>query len=126
MHKKFLSRIVKIIGLFGCRFALFFALFLSIYSIESKPQPLQELRAVWITNVDSYVLFTDKAIADGMDYLSSIGINVIFPVVWNKGYTLYPSNIMNYHFNTPIIPQFAGRDPLDRIIVEAHRKEVIA
>jgi len=89
-------------------------------------QPLRELRGVWITNVDSYLLFNDNSITDGMNYLASIGVNVIFPVVWNKGYTLYPSQVMQNHFGVPIIPvsQFANRDPLERILVEAHKNGI--
>lgn len=87
-------------------------------------QPKKEMRAVWITNVDSDVLFDDTKIASAMDYLASIGINVVFPVVWNKGYTLYPSRIMDSIFQKPIIPQFAGRDPLKKLIIEAHRNGI--
>ncbi|HPN37075.1 MAG TPA: family 10 glycosylhydrolase [Melioribacteraceae bacterium] len=87
-------------------------------------QTLNEMRAVWITNVDSDVLMTDVKIAEAMDYLESIGINVIFPVVWNKGYTIYPSQIMNSEFGLPIWPSVAGRDPLKRVVVEAHRNGI--
>ncbi len=87
-------------------------------------QPKKEMRAVWITNVDSDVLFDDTKIATAMDYLASVGINVVFPVVWNKGYTLYPSRIMDSLFQVPIIPAFAGRDPLKKLIVEAHRNGI--
>lgn len=84
-------------------------------------QTKTEFRAVWLTNVDSPVLFTDKNITDAMNYLAEKGFNVIFPVVWNKGYTLYPSQVMQDRFNTPIWSTFAGRDPLKKIILEAHR-----
>ncbi len=84
-------------------------------------QQKQEMRAVWITNVDSYVLFTDNAIRDAVNYLAERGFNVIFPVVWNKGYTLYPSTVMNNLFGKPIWPNFTGRDPLKKIVLEAHR-----
>ncbi|GJQ64558.1 MAG: hypothetical protein SCALA702_36110 [Melioribacteraceae bacterium] len=80
-----------------------------------------ELRGVWITNVDSDVMFTDAKIAEAMDYLASININVVFPVVWNKGYPLFPSETMDEYFGVSIWPTFAGRDPLQTIITEAHR-----
>jgi uncharacterized lipoprotein YddW (UPF0748 family) len=99
-------------------------LFLFLLPFLAFSQPKKELRAVWITNVDSDVLFDDAKIASAMDYLAGIGINVIFPVVWNKGYTLYPSRIMDSIFQKPIIPQFAGRDPLKKIIIEAHRNGI--
>ncbi|MFZ5515600.1 MAG: family 10 glycosylhydrolase [Candidatus Zhuqueibacterota bacterium] len=90
-------------------------------------QTVSEFRAVKITNVDSDVLFSDAAIAEAMDYLSSIGINVILPVVWNGHqadgvYTLYPSAVMDSMFGRPLYPYFpAARDPLKRVIIEAHR-----
>lgn len=91
---------------------------------DAAAQPLQELRGVWLTNVDSYVLYTPKAIADAMDYLAGMGINVVFPVVWNKGYTLYPSKIMDSLFKAPILPGFANPDPLKNVIIEAHRNGI--
>ncbi|NWF50222.1 MAG: family 10 glycosylhydrolase, partial [Ignavibacteriaceae bacterium] len=76
-----------------------------------------------MTNVDSYVLNTDNSIVEAMNYLSSIGFNVVFPVVYNKGYTLYPSQIMDSLFDAPTIPDpaFQNRDFLTRLIIEAHR-----
>lgn len=88
---------------------------------STQAQNLEELRAVKITNVDSQVLFSDEAIANAMDYLASIGINAVLPVVQNAGYTQYPSEVMNRHFGKPIDPRFAGRDPLGTLIREAHR-----
>ncbi len=85
------------------------------------PQRLKEFRAVKLTNVDSNVLFTDQNIADAMDYLASIGVNVVLPVVWNAAYTQYRSAVMDSMFGVPIHTQFAGRDPLERIVIEAHR-----
>ncbi len=89
-------------------------------------QEQSELRAVWLTNVDSNVLSSDQNITEAMDYLASIGVNVVFPVVYNKGYTLYPSTIMDGLFNAPVLPgsPFVGRDFLDRLVIEAHRNGI--
>jgi len=84
-------------------------------------QPPKEFRAVKLTNVDSNVMFTDQNIADAMDYLASIGVNVVLPVVWNAAYTQYQSEVMDSIFGVSIHPQFSGRDPLERIVIEAHR-----
>jgi len=83
-----------------------------------------EIRGVWITNVDSDVLFSKQAIAGAMDYLAERGFNMVFPVVWNKGLTLYPSDVMAEYFGEAfrIDTVFAnGRDPLQELIVEARR-----
>jgi uncharacterized lipoprotein YddW (UPF0748 family) len=89
----------------------------------SSAQVKQELRAAWLTNVDSNVLFTDQSISEALDYLASAGFNVVFPVVYNKGYTLYPSKVMQNLFNAPVLPNsaFINRDFLERLTIEAHR-----
>ncbi|MDP2303923.1 MAG: family 10 glycosylhydrolase [Ignavibacteria bacterium] len=94
------------------------------FQLITFSQTKEELRAVWITNVDSDILNSDRTIASAMNYLADIGINVVFPVVWNKGYTIYQSEIMQNIFNAPIIPNFSGRDPLNRLIIEAHRNGI--
>lgn len=95
-------------------------LFISTLSLFGQ---ISQLRATWLTNVDSYVLTSDASIVEAVNYLSSIGVNVIFPVVYNKGYTLYPSSIMDSLFNAPTIPDisFRNRDFLERLVIEAHR-----
>jgi uncharacterized lipoprotein YddW (UPF0748 family) len=98
----------------------FFCLLLFVSSCL-YPQRLKEFRAVKLTNVDSNVLFTDQNIADAMDYLASIGVNVVLPVVWNAAYTQYRSAVMDSMFGVPIHTQFSGRDPLERLVIEAHR-----
>jgi len=94
-----------------------------LFNFSLFAQPLQQFRATWLTNVDSYVLATDNSIVEAVTYLSSIGVNVIFPVVYNKGYTIYPSEIMDSLFNAPTIPDvsFQNRDFLERLVIEAHR-----
>lgn len=89
-------------------------------------QPKNELRAVWMTNVASNVLTSDQNIVEAMDYLASVGINVVFPVVYNSGYTLYPSKVMKDLFGVAAFPSSAynTRDFLDRLVIEAHRNGI--
>ncbi|BAY07189.1 glycoside hydrolase family 10 protein [Calothrix sp. NIES-2098] len=82
---------------------------------------LIETRGVWLTNTDSKVLKSQQRIAEAMDFLAETGFNVVFPVVWNKGVTQYPSQTMLQTFGVEIDPGFVDRDPLAEIIVEARR-----
>jgi uncharacterized lipoprotein YddW (UPF0748 family) len=93
------------------------------FSLNAQTVYQKELRGVWITNVASDVLNSKEKIAAAMDYLAKNGFNVVYPVVWNKGYTLYPSATMQTLFNKDQDPYFKNqlRDPLQEIIVEAHR-----
>lgn len=84
-------------------------------------QPIEEMRGVKLTNVDSDVLSSPSSIAGAMDYLHSIGINAVLPVVFNAGYTQYPSGVMDSLFGGKIDPEFEGWDPLQTLITEAHR-----
>lgn len=80
-----------------------------------------ELHGVWLTNVDSRVLYSADAIAEAMDFLAATGFNAVFPVVWNKGFTLFPSKVMQATFEVEIDPEHQGRDPLEEVIIQAHR-----
>lgn len=96
-------------------------LVLSVYSLPVQSQPIEELRAVKITNVDSQVLFSDEAIAAAMDFLAATGINAVLPVVQNAGWTQYPSEVMEREFGVRMDPRLAGRDPLGVLVREARR-----
>jgi hypothetical protein len=57
----------------------------------TPPGPDQELRGVWLTNIDSQVLFSTEALESAVDRLADLNFNTLYPTVWNWGYTLYPS-----------------------------------
>ena len=60
-------------------------------SPDSIPPPSTELRGVWLTNIDSQVLFSREALESAIDTLAALNFNTVYPTVWNWGYTLYPS-----------------------------------
>jgi uncharacterized lipoprotein YddW (UPF0748 family) len=80
-----------------------------------------EIRGVWLTTTDSQVFHSQQNIAAAMNLLAETGFNVVFPVVWNKAMTLYPSSTMRQTFGIEIDPAYIGRDPLAEMIVEARR-----
>ncbi|WP_072016229.1 glycoside hydrolase family 10 protein [Leptolyngbya sp. KIOST-1] len=53
--------------------------------------PLRETRGVWLTNIDSQVLFSTEALQTAVNRLADLNFNTLYPVVWNYGHTLYPS-----------------------------------
>ncbi|HOC89551.1 MAG TPA: family 10 glycosylhydrolase [bacterium] len=101
------------------KITLLICLGMAALSPAQEAQP--ELRGVWLTDVDSKVLFSRKNIAEAMRFLAGHHFNVVFPVVWNQGYTLYPSALMDSLFGIPIDPAHRGRDPLAEVIEEAHK-----
>lgn len=106
-----------------CAFAL--AILLSPFqSLQSQEADVVQLRGVWLTNVDSKVLYSPKSIDAAMQFLADHHFNVVFPVVWNDALTLYPSRVMDSLFHKPIDPDFAGWDPLAELIAAAQRRNI--
>ncbi|MBW4465764.1 MAG: family 10 glycosylhydrolase [Pegethrix bostrychoides GSE-TBD4-15B] len=79
------------------------------------------VRGVWLTNVASKVLQSRERIKRAMHLLADSGFNTLYPVVWNKGWTLYKSAEMQRQFGADfgIDPLYGSRDPLQEIVEEA-------
>ena len=105
---------------FAAQFSL--AIVLSALIGCQSSQPPSEVRGVWLTNVDSNVLESRENIARAMQFLADHHFNVVFPVVWNKGFTLYQSATMDSLFGYSIDTLYSGRDPLAELIEEAHAR----
>ena len=74
-------------------------------------------KAVWLTNVDSQVINSRENLAQGLSRLSELGFDTIYPAVWQRGYTLYPSEIARELTGAVVLPNspFVGRDLLAEI-----------
>jgi uncharacterized lipoprotein YddW (UPF0748 family) len=77
---------------------------------------MKKIRGVWLTTAASNVFDSNANIVAAMKLLADTGFNTVFPVVWNNGYTLYPSEVLNKSFGVKISPRFAGRDILQETI----------
>ncbi len=90
--------------------------------LPTLPQPsfpTQEIRGVWLTNIDSQVLFNPQLLRSAIEELGALKFNTVYPVVWNWGYTLYPSQVMRQVMGEAIDPRepgLRGRDPLAELV----------
>lgn len=82
------------------------------------------VRGVWLTNVASQALNSRENIRAAVELCHQSGINNIYVVTWNNGRSLYQSEVMKSYFGIPIMESFAGRDPLQEVIEEAHIKNI--
>ncbi|MBW4447190.1 MAG: family 10 glycosylhydrolase [Spirirestis rafaelensis WJT71-NPBG6] len=80
---------------------------------------MKKIRGVWLTTAASNVLDSKANIVEAMKLLADTGFNTVFPVVWNNGYTLYPSAVLKKNFGIEILPAFTGRDILAEVIEAA-------
>lgn len=61
--------------------------------ISPNSSSATELRGVWLTNIDSDVLFGRDRLRQALQKLDELNFNTVYPAVWNWGYTLYPSRV---------------------------------
>ncbi|WP_413162357.1 glycoside hydrolase family 10 protein [Capilliphycus salinus ALCB114379] len=88
--------------------------------------PTGEIRGVWLTNIDSDVLLSATSVVEAIDSLSQLKFNTLYPVVWNRGYTQFPSQVMKRIIDLELdpAPGLAGRDVLQEIITQAKAKSM--
>lgn len=102
--------------------------------LPPQPEPNTEVRGVWLTNIDSDVLFSQSELAEGIQRLKAMHINTLYPVVWNMGYTQYPSEVGErllgrkqrlWPGENPAFEQAQGdRDMLQELIELAHAEDM--
>ncbi|WP_413167075.1 glycoside hydrolase family 10 protein [Capilliphycus salinus ALCB114379] len=88
----------------------------------------EEIRGVWITNVNSGVLFVPGGTQRALDQLSQLNFNTVYPVFWNRGTTFYRSAIarrVTGRFQD-ILLNFVhlGEDVFSDIISQAHQRDL--
>jgi len=76
--------------------------------------PAKEIRGVWLTNVDSDVLFSRTKVDHTLQQLADYHFNTVYPAVWSWGYTLFPSHVAEraIGYKQGLYPDFddTGRD----------------
>jgi uncharacterized lipoprotein YddW (UPF0748 family) len=99
------------------------------YTITANIQPQETgVRAVWVTNVASSVLFSESALTDMVDKLAELNFNTICVCTYNKSQTLFPSQTLATVLGTtPAQTVFSGcswGDVLGKLIEKAHAKNI--
>lgn len=74
-----------------------------IREIESVARS-QQVRGVWLTNVDSKILYSPEALERAFRRAASAGLNTVYISVWNKGHTLYPSPVAEKYLGRKVEP----------------------
>lgn len=86
--------------------------------------PSHEIRGVWLTNIDSEVLYSPQLLQQAIQDLAQLKFNTLYPVVWNWGYTQYPSQVAKRAIGYAIDPRpsgLRGRDVLAEVIQQGKK-----
>ena len=94
----------------------------------APPPPNQEIRGVWLTNVGSGVLFTPWGIERAFKQLTQLQFNTLYPVVWNRGHTFYPSDLAHQTTGRSQNPTLSlthpGEDVLGKMVKLGQRDHI--
>ncbi len=109
-------------------------------AMPSRTANRSEIRGVWITNIDSDVLFDRTRLKNSISQLQKLNFNTLYPVVWNWGYSLYPSKIAAQEVGQAVMPKksietllgrplpanegLASRDVLKEIVDQGHKAKM--
>jgi uncharacterized lipoprotein YddW (UPF0748 family) len=90
-----------------------------------RPSNGNELRGIWLTNVDSDVLLSTPSLHKAIKRLKRLNFNTLYPTVWNGGYTLYPSKVAKNSFGVEVdpIPELQSRDMLAETVQFGHEQK---
>lgn len=87
-----------------------------------------EIRGVWLTNVASGLLFAPWGVNRAIALLSDFHFNTVYPVVWNRGHTFYPSEVAKQatgRAQEPVLQLMrGGTDVLAEIVKLGHQKDL--
>lgn len=88
--------------------------------------PRSEIRGVWMTNNDLDIMRDRNKVQEAVTKLRQLNFNTIYPVVWNSGYVMYPSNVArNLEIQPFVFKGLDGHDILADLINQAHRQNLL-
>lgn len=98
-----------------------------VYSPLDSPK-VTELRGVWLTNTDSNILFNPNSLPQIIRRLAQTHFNTLYPVVWSRGYSFYPSGVAAERIGATTYPGLGflrwGSDALRTTVNEGHRQRI--
>ncbi|MEM9924789.1 MAG: glycoside hydrolase family 10 protein [Cyanobacteria bacterium P01_D01_bin.50] len=93
--------------------------------LQPRRLPRQEIRGVWMSTNDFNVLKTKSGLKDAVTQLRRLNFNTIYPVVWNSGYTKFPSVTAKRAGIPFFFKGSSGQDILADLIKQAHRQGLL-
>ncbi len=92
----------------------------------AQPNDRQEIRGVWLTSND-FTMFSDrKQLGEALQQLKQLNFNTIYPVVWDSGYVMYPSNVAKEAGAQPFVHRGSeGQDIVADIIAQGHKNNLL-
>ncbi|MEO0948933.1 MAG: family 10 glycosylhydrolase [Cyanobacteria bacterium J06641_5] len=97
--------------------------------VHSQTPAPQEIRGIWMTNYGASMSYYSTRLDETIANLAKHHLNTLYPAVWNRGYTLYPSPIAEAaggvdRDRLTSFPTIPLQDPLKGLVKQAHRQHL--
>ncbi|MDZ8025848.1 MAG: glycoside hydrolase family 10 protein [Nostoc sp. DedQUE01] len=109
-----------------CLISFFAVVQLNNFAPAVAQLPRQEIRGVWLSGNDFSVFRNRSQVQAAMSQLRQLNFNTVYPVVWNDGYTQYPSAIMQKKGIPFFFKGTDGQDVIADIISQARSQGLLA
>lgn len=93
--------------------------------LQPRQLPRQEIRGVWMSTNDFNVLRNQSRVRDAVTQLRRLNFNTVYPVVWNSGYTKFPSATARRAGIPFFFKGSDGHDILADLVNQAHRQGLL-
>ena len=100
---------------------LFIFCALAISSCTAQKKFTAPVKGTWVTNVASDALLTKEKVAQTVKRCKDYGLNTIYVVTWNKGVSMYPSDVVKKYIGIRQDPVYKNFDPIKEIITQGHK-----
>ncbi|MDP5015831.1 MAG: family 10 glycosylhydrolase [Dolichospermum sp.] len=125
-HKFFSQKLLKQLFLPLFLISLFTVFWGNTFTPAIAQIPRQEIRGVWMTNNDLNILRDKTKVQEAVIQLQKLNFNTIYPVVWNSGYVMYPSEVAKRLEIQPFVFRgLDGHDILADLIEKSHRQNLL-
>lgn len=101
-------------------FLLLLYIIIASHQLLSDEPTIHEFRGVWFSQ-NTAVEFTPDSLDSLFKQFAEAGFNVIFPRVWYRGGTVYPSDVVEAAGGSRQLSAFRSGDPMPLLIETAHR-----
>lgn len=102
------------------------ALLLHNFAPVNAQLPQPEIRGVWLTNNDFDILRDRAKVQETLTQLRRLNFNTVYPVVWNDGYTKYPSAVTQRLGIPYFFRGTEGQDVVADVLSQARRQGLLA
>ena len=90
--------------------------------MASGKNKFTEIRGVWLTKNDTEIISDQPRLESTLQELAKLNFNTVYPVVWNSGYTSYPSEVVQkLEIQSFVKTGFQNQDTLAELVHQGHR-----